>query len=316
MSGRLALWRWRLRHPVEAVRAVAPRILSVDTRARILRLIAPLRRRHSLAGREAIIATFENELRHLPPQPRHAVTDEPPLASVIVVTFNNLRLTQLCIESVIRLTEGVAYELIVVDNASSDGTLEWLRGRDDLRLIENDANRGYPAAANQGAAEARGSLLCFLNNDTVVSPRWLSTLAAHLADSAVGAVGASTNAIGNEARVAVEYASLREMIAVAERMRERHRGVLLPLPYLAFFCIMLRRELWSEIGQLDERFGLGMFEDEDYCRRVHAAGYTTVCARDVFVHHWQLASFELLEHEQYLSLYRENEQRLKEKWRS
>lgn len=306
-----ALWRWRLAHPFDALRASAPRVLSVDVRLRLLALLRPLRKSRTPVDRDFLIAEFEEELATLPMPERGS----PPRASVLIVTFNNLRLTTLCIHSLFKLTERIPFEVIVVDNASTDGTAEWLEQQNGLTLIRNSENRGFPAGANQAAAAATGEFLCFLNNDTVVTPGWLSKLVEHASREDAGLVGASTNAIGNEARVRINYGSLSEMIAAADRLAERERGVVLPLPTLAFFCVALRRSVWASVGVLDERFGIGMFEDDDYCRRIRAAGLSILCARDVFVHHWQLASFNLLENGEYLRIYRENEKKFRLKWR-
>ena len=76
----------------------------------------------------------------------------------------------------------------------------------------------------------------------------------------------------------------------------------------------MRREVFESVGPLDERFGIGMFEDGDYCRRVRAAGLEIRCARDAFVHHWQMASFRRMPREAYLALYERNRRLFEEKW--
>ena len=83
---------------------------------------------------------------------------------------------------------------------------------------------------------------------------------------------------------------------------------------LAFFCVAMPRWVWQRVGPLDERFGTGMFEDDDYNRRVRAAGFDVGLARDSFVHHWQMASFKLLGDDEYLRIYRENQARYASKW--
>jgi GT2 family glycosyltransferase len=83
---------------------------------------------------------------------------------------------------------------------------------------------------------------------------------------------------------------------------------------LAFFCVAMRREVFEAVGPLDERFGLGLFEDGDYCRRVRAKGWELRCARDAFVHHWQNASFRRLGRSAYFALYEENRRRYETKW--
>jgi GT2 family glycosyltransferase/SAM-dependent methyltransferase len=242
-----------------------------------------------------------------------------PLASVVVVTFHNLELNKLCLVS---LLEGTSYpnmEVIVVDNASEDGTPAWLQdlaSRDKrVRAIFNKSNLGFAAANNQGIAVAQGAFLCLLNNDTVITPWWLTALIGHLQrNPELGLVGPVTNAIGNEAKIAVGYADLAEMPAWAAHYCASHRGQMRGIPMLAFFCVALPRGVFEQVGAIDERFGKGMFEDDDYCRRVRAAGFDIRCAHDSFVHHWQKASFNLLGNEEYLDIFSENRQQYLAKW--
>src|SRR5262249_28067577 len=130
-------------------------------------------------------------------------------ASIVVVTHNQLAFTRLCLESLLANTDGPDYEVIVVDNASTDGTADYLRGlaerRPAVRVVPNDANRGFAAATNQGLAMAAGGVLVLLNNDTVVSRGWLAGLVRHLSDRDVGMVGPVTNRTGNEAQVETTY---------------------------------------------------------------------------------------------------------------
>ena len=113
--------------------------------------------------------------------------------SIIIPTFNKLTLTRQCLDALNRNTAVDRYELIVVDNASSDGTVEFLREKEaagKLRLISNPKNLGFAKACNQGARIARSGYLLFLNNDTEVQPGWLDPLIRILeADGQVAAVG-------------------------------------------------------------------------------------------------------------------------------
>jgi len=88
-----------------------------------------------------------------------------------------------------------------------------------------------------------------------------------------------------------------------------------PIPMLAMFCVAMRRSAWTEIGPLDERFAVGMFEDDDYSRRTHDRGYAIACARDSFVHHRGRGSFATLGDARYRAIFRENERRYLEKWK-
>lgn len=219
-----------------------------------------------------------------------------PLASVIVLTYNNLDLTRECLSSIERETDYATHEVIVVDNASSDGTPEflqqWAQGRPERTVILNSENRGFAAGNNQGLAAARGDYFVILNNDTEVSPGWLPTLIGHLhRDPTVGLVGPVTDNIGNEARVVLRYRNKADMPRRARAYTLAHMGEAFPIRTLAFFCVMLPRRVYEKVGPLDESYGLGFFEDDDYCRRVEQAGWRIVCAEDVFVHHHLSASF-------------------------
>jgi hypothetical protein len=90
------------------------------------------------------------------------------LTSIVIVTYNEIAFTRQCLDS-IRLLTDEPFEIIVVDNGSTDGSVEYLRAMADVRLIENDSNRGFPAAANQGIAIAAGKNVLLLNNDVVVT---------------------------------------------------------------------------------------------------------------------------------------------------
>lgn len=248
-----------------------------------------------------------------------AIRDLYPLASVVVLTYNNVLLNRLCVGSILRDTDWPNLELIVVDNASTDGTRELLREfaeRDArVRLVLNDENLGFSGGNNAGAAQARGEYLCLLNNDTVVTGAWLSTLVGHLrANGHLGLVGPVTNAIGNEAQIGVGYHDLAELPPWARAWCAAHRDELVDISMLAFFCVAMRRGVWASVGPLDDRFGKGMFEDDDYNRRVRAAGLQVKLARDAFVHHWQKASFRLLGEAEYQRVYHENRRKFRLKW--
>lgn len=235
------------------------------------------------------VAAFEKTIAALP---------DPPV-SVIVVTYNNLPLTRACLDSLERHTCYGNYEVVVVDNASADGTPEflqtWSRGGARRRIILNDDNRGFAAANNQGLAVAQGDYLVLLNNDTEVTSGWLRTLMNHLRlDSTLGLVGPVTDNIGNEACIRIGYDNPEEMRHRARSYTLQHLGEAFTIRTLAFFCVMMPRAVYAGVGQLDEVYGLGFFEDDDYCRRVERAGWRIECAEDVFIHHHLSASFNKL----------------------
>jgi GT2 family glycosyltransferase len=246
---------------------------------------------------------------------------EAPRASLLMVTFGNLGLTRLCLASLQRAAGALPFELIVVDNASPDGSATWLReteasGLLPLRLIANPSNAGFAAANNQAARSARGDTLVFLNNDTVVTPGWLEHLVGHLdRDARLGLVGPVTNSCGNEAEVPIDYRDLEGMFAFAERYTRTHTGERVELPMLTLFCAAMPRTLFEQIGGLDERYRVGMFEDDDLAMAVRTHGRAVMLARDVFVHHYGGAAFLSLPPERYLRIWWENRRQFERKWR-
>jgi GT2 family glycosyltransferase len=241
-----------------------------------------------------------------------------PKASIIILTYNNLDYNRQCLESIFASTAYPNFDVIVVDNASSDGTPAFLRSfaasHPNLRVILNPENAGFAAGNNQGFAASDGEYVVFLNNDTVVTPGWLSGLIRYLRDPAVGFVGPVTNFSGNESRISVDYADIRDLNDFARRYTNSHRGQSFDIRMLALFCAVTRRSVLEEIGPLDERFNVGMYEDDDYSLRLRHAGYQILCAEDVYVHHWGSAGFSQFAQERYNRLQSENRRKFEEKW--
>ncbi|MBD8881281.1 glycosyltransferase [Rhodanobacter sp. 7MK24] len=239
--------------------------------------------------------------------------------SVVVVTYNNLDLTKVCLRSLEQYSDYTNLEIVVVDNASSDGTPDyltaWAAAGRDRRLILNPDNRGFAAANNQGLSTADGDYLVLLNNDTHVTPGWIATLVSHLRRTeGLGMVGPVTNNIGNEARVEISYDNMESMLHAAADYTARHAGQLTPLRTAAFFCVMMPRRVYEAVGELDEAFGIGMFEDDDYCRRVQHAGWSIACADDVFIHHHLSASFSQIKQEKRQAMFEQNKAIYEAKW--
>jgi GT2 family glycosyltransferase/2-polyprenyl-3-methyl-5-hydroxy-6-metoxy-1,4-benzoquinol methylase/tetratricopeptide (TPR) repeat protein len=235
------------------------------------------------------------------------------LTSIIIVTHNQLAFTKGCIDS-IRLVTEEPYEFVLVDNGSTDGTAEYLPTVPNARVVLNPENRGFPAAANQGIRAATGRQILLLNNDTVVPAGWLGRLLRPLAeDPRVGLVGPCSNEVSGEQRVAVDYADLEGLEEFAARHAVENAGRREATDRLVGFCLLVRRAVIDQIGLLDERFGLGCFEDDDFCRRALAAGWTAVIARDAYVHHYGGLTFKA-DGVDFGWLLRANETRFQQKW--
>lgn len=248
------------------------------------------------------------------------LTGAVPRASIIIVTYNNLTLTKLCLESVFRNTDHPNYEVVVVDNLSSDETAEYLRQmaaiHNNLKILLNNENYGFAKANNQGIEISTGEYLVLLNNDTIVPQGWLSRLLSHLRDSNIGMVGPLTNFVGNEAKIDVPYRTWAEMESFAADLVWERNEQIADIHMLAMFCVAMRRDVFEKIGPLDEQFGIGMFEDDDYSIRIKNVGYRIVCSADAFVHHFGQAAFgKLMRSGHYDRLFDENRQKFESKWK-
>ena len=237
----------------------------------------------------------------------------PALTSIVMVTHNQAQYTQECITSLHQQTDK-PYELIVVDNASQDDTLEFLQADPEIKLIKNQENLGFPAAANQGIREATGEFVLLLNNDTIVSKGWLSRMLAHLhQDDQVGMVGPCSNFVSGPQQIPTDYQDLSELDAFAQKRYEQFAGCTTETDRLVGFCLLIRCSVLDQIGLLDERFGIGNFEDDDLCLRVRQAGYRCLIAEDVFVHHYGGVSFRNTDID-FQQLLKTNQQIFQQKW--
>jgi GT2 family glycosyltransferase len=253
------------------------------------------------------------------PPPSAATESADPVASIVVVSFDSLLYTRLCVETVLANTHAPAFELIVVDNGSADGSrayLEALAARDArVSLLANEDNVGFPAACNQGMAAARGEHLVLLNSDTMVPGGWLSRLTSCLDAGEAGLVGPVTNRIGNEAEVLTYYDTYGDFLREAGARAFFKRGQAFEIQTLTMFCLAMRRDAWEAIGSLDESYGVGTLEDDDYSMRARRAGFRLLCAEDVLVHHFGEGSFgKLFGDGEYGRLIARNRARFKQKW--
>ncbi|MGQ9574148.1 MAG: methyltransferase domain-containing protein [Thermoguttaceae bacterium] len=206
--------------------------------------------------------------------------------SIIILTHNQLDCTRQCVESIGRYTDE-PYELVFVDNGSSDGTVEYLRGIPGAKLIANRHNLGFPAGVNQGIRAASGPQVLMLNNDCIVTTGWLDRLLRALySEPDVGLVGPCSNCVSGPQQVAAGYEDLARLDSFAWDFCRAADRCYEPAERLVGFCLLVKREVIDRIGLLDERFGLGCYEDDDFCRRALKAGYRLLIVRDSFVHHF------------------------------
>lgn len=244
--------------------------------------------RHGIALRDAI--RFDRE--RLEATLRAAPRRRNGLVSIVMLSWNAPEFTRMALESIRNYTSG-DYEVIIVDNGSSPDTVEWLRGLRDVHVIYNSSNRGYAGGNNQALAAANGEYVVLMNNDVVVTDGWLEgLLSAFDRIPGLGVSAPRSNIVAGDQVVSDgNYRDIDEMHAYAKARRERYRGRGYLTDRAIGLCLCIDRRVVEEIGGIDERFGVGNFEDDDFCLRVRAAGYRIHVCDDVFIHHFGSQTF-------------------------
>lgn len=210
--------------------------------------------------------------------------------SIIMPVLNNVALTRQALTALADVTDGCEYEVIIVDNHSTDGTREFLSSLGgDVQIIRNEENRGFAKACNQGAQVARGRYLVFLNNDTIPLKGWLNALVQEVeVHQDVGVVGSKllyADGTVQHAGVVFSRAWLTPY--------HHHRRVAADLPFInqrrefqsvTAACMLVRRDLFLTVGGFDERYRNG-FEDVDLCLKIKQQGWRVVYQPNSVLYH-------------------------------
>lgn len=239
--------------------------------------------------------------------------------SIILVTYNQLEMTKICVESIRYNNPATAYEIIVVDNLSSDGTREWLQEQKDVKYILNQENRGFPVACNQGAALAEvGNDLFFLNNDTIVMNNSIYNLRMALyEEETIGMTGACSNYVSGNQKITSTYRTIEEYGEYANKNNSYSPALHKQTLRLVGFAMTLRYSVWKQTAGMDEAYGMGHYEDDDLCMQTLAAGYRLLCCLDSFIYHFGHASFNEVKKEkndEYNTLLSHNRGIFENKW--
>jgi GT2 family glycosyltransferase/radical SAM superfamily enzyme YgiQ (UPF0313 family)/tetratricopeptide (TPR) repeat protein len=234
-------------------------------------------------------------------------------ASIIIPVFNKVELTRQCLTTLASLTTMPEYEVIVVDNDSTDGTAEFLASLcGDIQVIRNRENLGFAVACNQGAKAARGEFLLFLNNDTIPTEGWLNALVdeaeGHSDVAVVGSKLLYEDGTIQHAGVAFSriwfspfhiYKGFPADASVVNRRRE--------FQCVTAACMLVRGEVFESVGGFDEGYRNG-FEDVDLCLKIGEQGWKIVYQPKSVLYHLESQTPGRKAHE------RENSKRLLARW--
>lgn len=211
-----------------------------------------------------------------------------PLVSIVVVAYNNLeKHTKTCISCILRYTKNIDYELILVDNGSWDGTLEFFKSvaYPKKKIIRITKNLGAFSGSNRGLNEAKGEFVVGIANDVYVTKNWLSNmLKCAVSEEKIGIIVPLSDNVSNLQSINLDFRNFEEMqskaakfnISDSKKWCERLRLI----PPIA----LLRRACMNMIGMQDYGF-FHDFADDDLTFRVRRAGYKAILCKDTFVQH-------------------------------
>lgn len=236
--------------------------------------------------------------------------------SIIIPAFNQLDYCRQCVESLQANTDR-SYELILVDNGSTDGVSEYFDTIENARVLHSEKNLGFAGAVNLGMDHAGDGHILLLNSDTVLPRGWLVRLERGLlSDDSIGMVGPRSNYAATQYIDELDMDSPSECDAYAQERARTHAGQLTATYRLTGFCLLIRDSVFKEVGNFDESYRVGCFEDFDYCLRVNQAGYKIRIVENAFVFHYGNRTFKGmgLEGDSFTKIVCENEALFFSKW--
>jgi len=209
-----------------------------------------------------------------------------PPASVIVLTYNNRGLIEACLASFCSALLATSWEIIVVDNGSTDGTAKIVQTEwPEVQVIRSDRNRGFAGGNNLGLRSAHGRVVILLNSDVIITAPTLQALAERLLsqpEAGVLSPGLLTadgrpQAFAFGGDPTLSYLARRSLRALLGLGPLHNWNIQQPIEtdWVSAACLCVRREILEQAGLLDERFFL-YFEDNDWCLRIRQAGWKIV----------------------------------------
>jgi len=242
-----------------------------------------------------------------------------PLAAIVIPVFNNSLYTFNCLLSVLRNTEDVPYEVIVVDDASTDDTQSMLAKIDNVRVETNPRNMGFVQTCNSGARRATGKYVVFLNNDTQVHRGWLSALVRVAEnDSSVGMVGAKLlfpdGRLQEAGGIIWRDASAWNYGRLDDPTKPEYNYAR-EVDYCSAACLLVRRDLFERIGGFDLLFAPAYYEDTDLAFAARKMGYRVVYQPDAVVTHFEGVTAGTDTSTGTKRFQEVNRQKFREKWR-
>lgn len=214
--------------------------------------------------------------------------DEKPVVSMILLAYNHLDNTRQCVSSLYKYISHINFELIAVNNGSSDGTREFfesLEGR--IKSIHYAVNQGGDIPFNHALELVEGKYTVFISNDLIFTPGWLDNLLTCIeSDPKIGMVVPVSSFSSNYQQVKLPYSNIEELHHAALSYNKSDSRKWEDKVRLITYMFLMRTDLLKAVGGIDAIYHPGGFEDDDLSFKVRRAGYRLILARDTFIHHY------------------------------
>lgn len=257
----------------------------------------------------------KNPLQHYITAVKPQLIDKKASTTILILTHNGWEYTKQCIDSIKKKTRA-PYKILVIDNASTDETVKELRKDTTLCHIENSHNLGFPAGFNVGLMLVDTPWFVICNSDVVVTPNWLHHMIKHIElEKDLVILGPRSNYVSGPQMIKdVPYKNDMELDQYAKTLdKPQERGINY-YPRIVFFFTLFKIRALKEIGVLDEIFGMGNFEDDDYCMRAKIKKLKTAYDNTIFIHHYGSKGFKE-DAAAYADLLKKNAQIFMKKWK-
>lgn len=207
--------------------------------------------------------------------------------SLVVLAYNQLSYTKLCMDSIYKYSDDIDFEVITVNNGSSDGTREYFNSLPNKKKINYDVNVGIEKAINDAIDICDGEYFVLINNDIIVTTNWLSNIVKVLdSDPKIGAVVPASNTPTNDQIVYADYSNTSELQEFAKKYNVSNPRLWEERVDLTMYLVAFRTATLRELGKLDTAYSPGGYDDDDLSFRYRRAGYKLILAYDTYVHHY------------------------------
>lgn len=241
-----------------------------------------------------------------------------PTVSIVIPVYNQFHYTYVCLKSILENSTDVNYEIIIADDMSQDETINIVQYAENITVVRDGTNRGFLLNCNNAAKYANGKYVLFLNNDTNVQKDWLSHLVTLIeSDTTIGMVGSKLiypDGRQQEAGGIIWSDASGWNYGRLDDPEKSEYNYVKEVDYISGAAIMIRKDLWNEIGGFDERYVPAYYEDSDLAFEVRKRGYKVVLQPKSVVVHFEGISHGTDEGTGIKSYQVKNKEKFVQKW--